>query len=65
MAKFGRFEFGKVKPTETYEGERMVVEKGYVKIVKGGPNYFGLQTEQTVAVVRLDRGESVRKLSRT
>ena len=34
MAKFGRFGFGKDEPSETYEGDRMTVGNGYVKIIR-------------------------------
>jgi hypothetical protein len=33
MAKFGRFKFGKVEPSETQAGDRMTLEKRYVKIL--------------------------------
>ena len=35
MAKFGRFEFGKTEPVETYEGDYMAMERGYVRIFEG------------------------------
>jgi len=62
MAKFGRFEFGKNEPTETYGGDRMKFEKGYVKILSGGDELLDLQTEKIVAVIHLDKGQSVRKI---
>lgn len=62
MAKFGRYEFGKDKASETYEGDRMMLEKGYVKIMRGGPDLFDLLTEQLVAVIHLDKGQSVREI---
>ena len=37
MPHFGRFEFGNEKPSETYKGDYMVLEKGYVKILRGKP----------------------------
>jgi hypothetical protein len=61
MAKFGRFGFGKKEPSETYEGDRMQLEKGYVKILRGGSDLIDLQTEQLVAVIHLDKGQSVRE----
>jgi hypothetical protein len=45
MAKFGRFEFGKDKPSETYEGDRMRLEKGYIKIIRGELELPDFQTE--------------------
>ncbi len=65
MAKFGRFEFGESEPCETYEGERMQVEKGYVKILRDGAGLTDLQTEQPIAVVRLDRGQCMWRLKRS
>jgi hypothetical protein len=62
MAKFGRFEFGKEEPTETYEGDRMQLEKGYVKVMRGEPNLIDLDAEELVAVIHLDKGQSVREL---
>jgi hypothetical protein len=64
MAKFGRFGFGKKKPGETYEGDRMMLEKGYVKIVRGGPSLIDLGTEQIIAVIYLDKGQSVREIGK-
>jgi hypothetical protein len=34
VAIFGRFEFGKAKPSETYEGDSMTLKKGYIKIMR-------------------------------
>jgi hypothetical protein len=62
MASFGRFELGKNKPSETYEGDRLELEKGYVKIIKCEPGLMELQTGQVVAVIHLDKGQSVRKI---
>lgn len=62
MTKFGRFAFGKNEPSETYEGDCMKLEKGYVKILKGEPNLIDLQAEQLVAVIHLDKGQSVREI---
>jgi hypothetical protein len=62
MAKFGRFGFGKKEPSETYEGDRIKLEKGHVKILKGAPDILDLQAEQLLAVIRLDRGQSVREI---
>ncbi len=40
MAKFGRCEFGKAEPTETYEGGYMKLDKGYVRIFEGEERRF-------------------------
>jgi hypothetical protein len=62
MAKFGRFEFGKDKPSETYEGDRMRLEKGYIKIIRGELELPDFQTEQVIAVIHLDKGQSMREI---
>jgi hypothetical protein len=62
MAKFGRFEFGEDKPSETYEGDRMVLDKGYIKILRGGLELTDFQTEQLISVIHLDKGQSVREI---
>jgi hypothetical protein len=65
MANFGRFEFGKDDPGETYAGDRMTLEKGYVKIIRGirgSQSLIDLETEQIVAVIHLDRGQSAREI---
>jgi len=36
MRKFGRYDCGKAKPVEVYEGDRMELGRGYVTIVEGG-----------------------------
>ena len=39
MTKFGRFEFGKQAPAETYEGDYMKLDaKGYVSIFRNEPS---------------------------
>jgi hypothetical protein len=62
MAKFGRFEFGKDKPSETYEGDHMMLEKGYVKIIRGGLELIDFETEHLIAVIHLDKGQSMREI---
>ena len=62
MAKFGRFEFGEDAPKETYEGDRMKLEKGYVKILRGGPELIDLEPEQLIAVIHLAKGQSIREI---
>ncbi len=62
MAKFGRFEFGKDKPSETYEGDCMTLEKGYVKIMRGGLELVDFETGQLIAVIHLDKGQSMREI---
>ena len=64
MAKFGRYEFGKDKPSETYEGDSMTLEKGYVKIMRGGQDLADFQVGQLIAVIHLDKGQSVREIRR-
>jgi hypothetical protein len=61
MAKFGRFEFGKEQPSETYEGDSMELERGYVKILRAGPVNF-LNGDLVVAI-HLDKGQSVREIA--
>ena len=63
MAKFGRYEFGKTEPTETYEGDYMTLEKGVVGIFEGNPNFASpIATPRLVAAVQLDKGQSVREI---
>jgi hypothetical protein len=53
--KFGRFEFGKIEPMETYEGDYMAMERGYVRIFNGEP--AGINPPRLLAAIRLDRGQ--------
>jgi hypothetical protein len=62
MTKFGRFEFGKDKPSETYEGDSMTLEKGYVKIMRGGLALDDFETGQLIAAIHLDKGQSMREI---
>ncbi len=64
MAKFGRFEFGKNKPAETYEGDYMVLERGYVRIFEGQPAVLlpDMNPPRLVTAIYLDKGQSVREI---
>lgn len=62
MAIFGRFEFGKDKPSETYEGDSMTLEKGYIKITRGGQDLIDFKIGQLIAVIHLDKGQSMREI---
>jgi hypothetical protein len=66
MAKFGRFEFKAKEPAETYEGDHMELDKGYVKILRGAKGGFlgdfELSSGDTVVIVYLDKGQSVREI---
>ena len=62
--KFGRFVFGNQEPSETYEGDCMTLEKGYVKILRGIPSLIDLGTEQIIAVIHLDKGQSMREIGK-
>ncbi|MFY9903971.1 MAG: hypothetical protein WAK62_02420 [Terriglobales bacterium] len=63
MAKFGRYEFGKAEPTETYEGDRMTLDKGYVRIWEGQQNLFHPHDHgHLVAAIYLDKSQSVREI---
>lgn len=66
MAKFGRFEFGKEKPTEEYSGGFMKLEnKAFVCIFDGKPDFFELLSPRLVHVIHLEKGQSVREMSAT
>lgn len=60
--KIRAFEFGEDEPKETYEDGHMKLEKGYVKILRAEPSIFDSQTEDLVAVIHLDRGQSMREI---
>jgi len=66
MAKFGRFEFGKTEPTETYEGDYMKLDaKGYVSIFRNDPStIMGVPTTEPrlIHAIHLDKGQSVREI---
>ena len=65
MAKFGRFEFKAKEPAETYEGDRMELDKSYVKIFRGLRNRFDpTDFGKLVVVIHLDKGQSVREIER-
>jgi len=65
MAKFGRFEFGKEKPTEVYEGGDYMEldDKGFVRIFSGTPGWELFAPPSLVNAIHLDNGQSVRRLS--
>lgn len=69
MAKFGRFEFGKQEPAETYEGDYMELDdKGYVRIFRGKADSFpaltfGAPSSSLVNAIHLDKGQSVREIN--
>jgi hypothetical protein len=58
MAKFGRFESGMVEPVETYEGDYMALERGYVRIFEGDP----AGSPRLLAAIHLDHGQSVQEI---
>jgi hypothetical protein len=61
MAKFGLFERDDEQPILTYDGDYMLMEKAFVKILKYTSADMG-SAEQT-ANIHLDKGQSVKKLS--
>jgi hypothetical protein len=61
VTHFGRFECGKKKPVETYVGDRMVLERGYVKILRG-IHPFAEPEVEVIAVLHLTGGQSVRAI---
>jgi hypothetical protein len=61
MAKFGLFKMGLQHPTSEYEGDTMRMEKEFVQIVRYGSGDF--PTSEVVAVIRLEKGYDVRKIS--
>jgi len=65
MAKFGRFEFGKEKPMEVYEGgDFMELDgEGFVRIFRDSPGWELLAPPQLINAIHLDRGQSVRQIS--
>jgi hypothetical protein len=66
MAKFGRFEFGKEKPAEVYDGgDYMELDgKGFVRIFRGTPGWDLITPPRLVNVIHLDKGQSVRQISK-
>ena len=63
MTEFGRFEFGKEEPCEIYEGDCLKLEKGYVKVIRGA-DLLDEEADHVVAVIHLDRGQSMRKINK-
>ncbi len=53
IAKFGRFEFGKDKAAETSEGDRLELNKDYLKIVNGQPGMIELLGDSTIRLAKL------------
>jgi len=65
MAKFGRFEFGKTEPAETYEGGYMALERGYVRIFEGEQSAFllpDMTPPRLLVAIHLENGQSVREI---
>jgi hypothetical protein len=64
MPRFGRFEFGKEKATELYDGDYMEVDKrGIVCIFEGTPFLDPLAPPRLVSAMHLEKGQSVRLLA--
>ncbi len=40
----------------------MMLEKGYVKIIRGELELIDFQTDQLIAVIHLDKGQSMREI---
>jgi hypothetical protein len=49
-------------PIEEYEGDQMVLVGDFAKILKDGGPEYGPGTMLEVAVIRLDKGQSIREL---
>jgi hypothetical protein len=58
--KFGRFDSGKKKPIETYEGDRIEVDGGYVKVLRNHVEFMEPDGGNLAAAFRLSEGQSVR-----
>ena len=63
MAKFGRYEFGKMEPTEVYEGDYMRQDKSIVPVFRGTPGWESFQHPALASVIRLGAGQSVREIN--
>ncbi len=61
MAKFGLFVGDIEQPLRTYEGDRMIWDTGkeYVQITTGNA---ASGISRTVAVIRLDKGQSLKEI---
>jgi hypothetical protein len=57
MAKFGLFKSGVPHAVDQYEGDRMIL---YVQIVNDRPG----DNVEIVAAIRLNKGQSVKEISR-
>lgn len=62
MAKFGRFEFRESKPAETFEGDFMEQDKGYVNIFTGVRGLISFDSPHLIAALHLDKGQSIREI---
>jgi hypothetical protein len=62
MRKFGRFEFGKPEPVETYEGDYMAMERGFVWIFEGDDTFASMTKPRLIAAIRLDGAQSVQEI---
>ncbi len=60
--KFGRFEFKSAEPVEVYEGDHIVLDESFVKVLRGQSTYLDPNAAEIVAVVHLDKGQSVREI---
>jgi hypothetical protein len=58
--KFGRFDSGNKKPIETYEGDRIQVDGGYVKVLCNHAEFMEPDGGNVVAAFHLSEGQSVR-----
>jgi hypothetical protein len=62
--KFGWFEFGNNEPFDTYDGDRMMLDKEFVRIWEGPPNSDAMDSNgNLVAAIRLEKGQCVRKIT--
>jgi hypothetical protein len=60
MAKFGRFHAGEKDPVETYEGDFLEhVSDDNIRVMRDG----GEMPDAVLAIIHLQKGESVRKLT--
>jgi hypothetical protein len=64
MAKFGRFEFKSETPAETFEGDFIALESGYVRVFKSanGSTIPDMNPPRLIAAIHLDNGQSVREI---
>jgi hypothetical protein len=64
MAKFARYDLGKPDPLETYEGDFMECDGGYVKIFQGQPvpNDWQGDPPHLLCAIRLSGGQRVAEI---